>query len=123
MNEPYSRFHAYCWTVVLIWSVIGLPILDSYSNIIHGIVLSASMGHFKEMWRRVFEEFLGSAQPGDFICVAPELLPSGVYYARTFIQENQEVEEGDRWAQAEFLLRSAKLSWEEAIGKLKSLNE
>lgn len=57
--------------------------------------------HFKDMWTRSFAGFLASAQPGDYICFAPELLSPTHNYARLFKNaEGELVEEGDRWQQA-----------------------
>jgi hypothetical protein len=44
---------------------------------------------------------LTSAQPGDYIIFAPELLVPKIYYARTFENEKgEQVVESDRWEQA-----------------------
>jgi hypothetical protein len=57
--------------------------------------------HFKDLWTRAMSGFLGSAQPGDFLIFAPEILPPKTYYARMFPnQYGQLVEETDRYAQA-----------------------
>ena len=57
--------------------------------------------HFREMWTRAMHGFLKSADPGDFLVFAPELLPSGINYARTVPgPDGTPREEGDRWQQA-----------------------
>jgi hypothetical protein len=71
--------------------------------------------HFREMWTRSFEGFLRSAEPGDFICFTPELLPSNIFYARLIKNANGEnVEEGDRWTQALLYAGIAKTCFAEA---------
>ncbi len=70
--------------------------------------------HFCEMWTRSFTAFLKTAQPGDYLCFTPELLPSEYYYARKVKVGNEWVEEGDRWTQALLYCRLAKQCWETA---------
>lgn len=72
--------------------------------------------HFKEMWTRAFQGFLRSADTGDYICFAVELLQADIFYARTF-RNSQGVtqEEGDRWQQALLYKELAAACWEEAL--------
>ena len=71
--------------------------------------------HFKEMWTRSFAGFLKSAQPGDYLVFAPELLSPTYHYARLIKNSSgEEVEEGDRWQQALLYLELAKECWEQA---------
>lgn len=75
------------------------------------------MTHFRQMWQMCFEGFLASAQPGDFIALAPELLPSSINYARSFPNaEGQLEEESDRWEQAQVINRVARECWNAAGG-------
>ncbi|MGJ8563068.1 MAG: hypothetical protein ACSHXY_05895 [Alphaproteobacteria bacterium] len=68
--------------------------------------------HFREMWRRCAAGFLKTAEIGEVLPFAPELLPHSLhtpsgemqfYYARTFKYEGGEREESDRWEQAGIL--------------------
>lgn len=60
--------------------------------------------HFREMWTRAFAGFLESAQPGDYIVFAPELLQPAIYYAREFPDGVGNLrEETNRWEQARVL--------------------
>jgi len=75
--------------------------------------------HFREMWTRSFLGFLRSAQPGDFICFNPELLPPSIYYARVFPNAQGElVEEGDRYQQALLYAQLARDCFAEAQRRL-----
>jgi hypothetical protein len=75
--------------------------------------------HFREMWTRCFLGFLTSAKPGDYICFAPELLPTRNHYARTFRDANGTMrEECDRWEQATVLTRVAQAAFAEAQQRL-----
>ncbi len=75
--------------------------------------------HFKEMWTRSFTGFLKSAKPGDYICFAPELLASNIYYARLIKNQQGELkEEGDRWQQALLYTHLAKECFEAAKKRL-----
>lgn len=70
--------------------------------------------HFREMWKRCFVGFLKTAQPGDYLCFTPELLPSEYYYARQIrTADGERIEEGDRWQQAQLLGDIAKECWED----------
>lgn len=74
---------------------------------------------FREMWRRCASGFLKTAQPGEILPFAPELLPHSMsfpggshyfYYARTLDLNSIETEETDRWEQAAFLWQIAEAS-------------
>ena len=56
--------------------------------------------NFKTIWSRVFENFKSTAEPGDYIVFAPELLSSLKHYARKFLADDGCVEEGDRLEEA-----------------------
>lgn len=57
--------------------------------------------HFKQLWIASFQGFLADAAPGDYICFAPELLASRIFYARTFRDATGEtLREDDRWRQS-----------------------
>lgn len=57
--------------------------------------------HFKDLWTRAMLGFLRTAQGGDILIFAPEILARTYYYARTFPNANgQLVEESDRYQQA-----------------------
>lgn len=75
------------------------PDLDARPQHAHG---SADyLLHFKELWTRAMLGFLLSAEPGDFLIFAPELLSGRSYYARMFLNKfGQLVEECDRYEQA-----------------------
>lgn len=65
--------------------------------------------HFREMWTRSMLGFLREAKPGDVLCFVPELLKSGIYYARVFTgPDGQLREETDRWQQCLVLARIAR---------------
>ncbi len=64
---------------------------------------------FRQMWTRSMAGFLKSAQPGDYLGFAPELLSSDAYYARKFVnREGELVEEGDRFTQSLLYVEMAK---------------
>lgn len=66
------------------------------------------VGHFKQLWTAAFRHFLRSAQPGEAIYFAPELLAADIYYARTFPdRDGVAVEESDRWEQSLVLKQMA----------------
>jgi len=59
------------------------------------------LDHFKELWTRAMLGFLRTAQPGDVLIFAPELLSGRNYYARMFPNSAGTLfEETDRYAQA-----------------------
>jgi hypothetical protein len=66
------------------------------------------VAHFKQLWTAGFRGFLNTANPGDYICFAPELLAPEIYYARTFPDSaGTPREESDRWEQSLVLKRIA----------------
>lgn len=65
----------------------------------HGVV--DYLDHFKELWTLAMLGFLRTAQQGDVLIFAPELLSGTYYYARLFPDASgQMAEESDRYAQA-----------------------
>ncbi len=75
--------------------------------------------HFREIWRLCFEGFLKSAQTGDFLIFAPELLPPEIYYAQTFQNKTgKSVESSDRWQDALILKQIAEEEFENAKSNL-----
>ena len=57
--------------------------------------------HFKELWTRAMLGFLQTADLGDVLIFATELLSGEYYYARLFPNANgQLAEESDRYSQA-----------------------
>lgn len=70
---------------------------------------------FKELWTSAMLGFLGSADPGDVLIFAPELLSGANYYARKFpVSLGQLSEESDRYAQALLLKELAHACFAEA---------
>ncbi|MEP4531718.1 MAG: hypothetical protein ABJ004_01440 [Cyclobacteriaceae bacterium] len=68
--------------------------------------------HFKQFWIRSFQGFLKSAEPGDYICFTPELLPSEYFYAQLIPNANGNlIEAGDRWQQALLYCDLARECW------------
>ena len=65
----------------------------------HGVI--NYLDHFKELWTRAMLGFLRTANPGDVLIFAPELLSGAHYYARKFPKASgQFAEESDRYAEA-----------------------
>ena len=61
----------------------------------------ASVAHFRRFWTEAMRGFLSTAEPGDVLVFAPELLPALINYARTVpAEDGGRKEEGDRWTQA-----------------------
>jgi hypothetical protein len=82
----------------------------------------ANVSHFREMWTRGMMGFLRTAQPGDVLCFAPELLGPDISYARLIPDAaGAWVEESDRWQQAALYTRIARECWEEAARRLGQL--
>ena len=77
------------------------------------------VGHFRQMWTAAFAGFLASAQPGDYICFAPELLAPRIYYAREFPESSGALrEEGDRRQQSLLLRQIATECFHTAVANL-----
>jgi hypothetical protein len=71
------------------------------SRLVHPHGVMNYLDHFKELWTRAMLGFLRTANPGDVLTFAPELLSSAHYYARKFPDASGHfVEESDRYAQA-----------------------
>jgi len=74
------------------------------------------VAHFRELWTASMAGFLESAGPGDHLIFAPELLASGIYYARLFRDAGGQLrEEGDRWQQSLVLWRIARECFAQAL--------
>ena len=77
------------------------------------------VAHFREMWTRSFMGFIKAAQPGDYLCFTPELLPSTYYYAQKVRdKEGRLTEADDRWSQALYYQKIARTCWNEALNRL-----
>ncbi len=75
------------------------PDLNSRPQQAHGLI--NYLDHFKELWTLAMAGFLRTAQAGDVLIFAPELLSNTHYYARMFPQASGRLaEESDRYAQA-----------------------
>jgi hypothetical protein len=73
--------------------------LASRSRQAHGVI--NYLDHFKELWTRAMLGFLRTANPGDVLIFAPELLSGAHYYARKFPNaSDQFAEESDRYSEA-----------------------
>ncbi|MBA3686473.1 MAG: hypothetical protein H0W72_14725 [Planctomycetes bacterium] len=67
-----------------------------------------AIGHFRELWTRSCAGFLRSAQPGEWIGFAPELLFPSINYAPTWRDAQGGYDEAsDRWIEALELVRIA----------------
>jgi hypothetical protein len=65
----------------------------------HGV--ADYLDHFRQLWTRAMLGFLSTAETGDVLIFAPELLSGTYYYARKFPNSaGQLEEESDRYAQA-----------------------
>jgi hypothetical protein len=74
------------------------------------------LDHFKELWTKAMLGFLRSAERGDVLIFAPELLSGANYYARKFpVSLSQLSEETDRYAQALLLKDLARACFSEAM--------
>lgn len=74
------------------------------------------VGHFREMWTRAIQGFVETADAGEVLPFAPELLPYELpmgeqihrfYYARRWGIGDNTAEESDRWEQAQYLFAIA----------------
>lgn len=82
-------------------------------------VLHPYVGHFRQLWTAAFAGFLASAQPGDYVCFAPELLAPRIYYAREFRAASGQLrEEGDRRQQSIVLRHIATECFHAAVANL-----
>jgi hypothetical protein len=60
-----------------------------------------AIGHFRDLWTRSCAGFVRTAQPGDWIAFAPELLHPAINYAPTSRCPNGTYDEAsDRWQEA-----------------------
>ena len=74
------------------------------------------LDHFRELWTRAMLGFLRTAQSGDVLIFAPELLAGTYYYARKFPNAaGQLEEESDRYAQALLYKDLARACFAEAL--------
>jgi hypothetical protein len=72
--------------------------------------------HFSQLWTRAMSGFLSSAQPGDTLIFAPELLAGTYYYARKIPNAAGRLEEeSDRYAQALLYKELARICFAEAV--------
>ncbi len=72
----------------------------------------AHVGHFRELWTRIFRAFRRDAAPGEVFPFTPELLGPDSHYARRVRQaDGTQAEESDRWQQAFVLWRIAQEAW------------
>jgi len=80
----------------------------------------AHLDVFRRMWTWAFEGFLAEAKAGDVFGFYPELLPPSFHYAR-LVPDGQGgwVEEGDRWAEALFLVEVARECWAATEAKVR----
>jgi hypothetical protein len=93
--------------------------LDARPRQAHGPV--NYLDHFEELWTRAMLGFLRSAQPGDVLLFAPELLSGSIYYARLFPDAAERlIEESDRYAQALLYKDLARQCFDSAISQFHS---
>jgi len=79
------------------------------------------VAHFRELWTASMASFLKSAGPGDHLIFSPELLASGIYYARLLLDAaGNWREEGDRWQQSLVLCRIARECFAQAASQAQS---
>src|SRR5580658_10356964 len=96
---------------------VPIDALDSRPTQAHGVL--NYLDHFRELWTRAMRGYLSSAQAGDVLIFAPELLSGTHYYARMFPDANgQLIEESDRYAQALLLKELARACFEDARREL-----
>jgi hypothetical protein len=80
------------------------------------------LADFRLIWTRAMSGFLRSAEPGDVLIFAPELLAGTYYYARLFPTSSGElIEETDRYAQALLYRDFARSCFESAKAGLRHL--
>lgn len=73
--------------------------------------------HFRQLWTASMSGFRKRAAAGDFLVFSPELLASGIYYARMVRDAAGRLhEEGDRWQQSLVLCRIARECFAAAAG-------
>jgi hypothetical protein len=79
-----------------------------------------ALDHVRELWIRSFVGFLRHAQPGDFLVLAPELLPASKNYARLVeTPDGTWLEDSDRWEEALVLVEIARECWQRALERLR----
>jgi hypothetical protein len=77
--------------------------------------MDASREHFSLMWIRIFSAWKATAQPGDYFCFTPEIIPFRYGYVRLFADSTGELrEESDRYADALEMVKLAKECWAKA---------
>jgi hypothetical protein len=88
---------------------------DGNANVPQAFGIHDFMAHHREMWTRSMIGFLASAQPGDYLVLAPEILAPFIYYGRKFPDSDGTLrEESDRYAQALVYARVARECFEQA---------
>jgi hypothetical protein len=96
-------------------SCMQVDIGDGDANVPQAFGHQNFMVHFLEMWTRAMAGFLTSAQPGDYLVFAPEILSPYIYYGRKFPAPDGTLrEESDRYAQALVYARIARECFEQA---------
>ena len=86
----------------------------------HGV--ADYLQHFRQLWTRAMMGFLSTAQSGDVLVFAPELLAGTYYYARKFPNAACKLaEESDRYAQALLYRDLARACFADAIAQSHSL--
>lgn len=84
----------------------------------HGVI--DYLEHFRQLWIHAMIGFLSSAQPGDVLIFAPELLAGTYYYARKFPDAAGALnEETDRYAQALLYRELARFCFADALEQMK----
>ena len=73
-----------------------------------------SIDHFRRFWVAAFRGFVSTAQAGDYVVFAPELLPPFINYAPTNPTDDGRQEEGDRWVQAARMADIARACFDQA---------
>ncbi|MCG8306656.1 MAG: hypothetical protein MI975_04635 [Cytophagales bacterium] len=81
--------------------------------------MSININHFKEMWVRSIVGFLRSAQPGDYLIFAPELLGHTPHYVFEYYHRGKKYQEGNRIEQALFYKNIIEDCWQEAQNRIK----